>query len=80
MPYVATVKSTVEILQNFVTFSEYTNFTGGPRILRCLDPCIYHSINLGFDAEFAEKFWNMYVESSKYLLAIKFDLDLSSDK
>jgi hypothetical protein len=27
LPYVVTVKSTVEIFQNFVAFSEYMNFT-----------------------------------------------------
>ena len=28
LPYVVTVKSTVDILQNFVAFSEYMNFKG----------------------------------------------------
>ena len=41
LSYVVTVKSTVEILQNFVAFSEYMNFKGSVlRLCVCLYVCM----------------------------------------
>ena len=45
LSYVVTVKSTVEISQNFVALSEYMNFT---------DPIFSE----GFDGKFEKKLWS----------------------
>ena len=50
--YVATVKSTIKISQNFVSFSEYMNFTSFFNFVQSLEQCINHA-NSNFSWHFA---------------------------
>ena len=53
LTYEVPVKSTVEILQNFVTFSEYINFTNtsDPQVTYCVNSILVMPIKLPWDID-----------------------------